>query len=342
MYQHAEIVHWMKNQDTMKILPAQVDIDLTNICNQDCYYCNSAEHRAQAPVQKNYQEYLALLDKIASWRTHSPNSYGSIHTITYAGGGEPTLLPNYERVIEHTIDLGFLTSLTTNGSKLEKLIENVSADKIRKMGWIGIDIDAGNKTTYEQIRRSIPKTSPYEKVMQNARDLVKLGAVVDFKILLGEYNTSAEELESIFATVKDVGVRLVYFRPVVMNNATFPLTDQLLDTIAELSIKYGVTAKVNKNKTVKREYRKCHQMFQFPVFCADGKIYLCCESKGKQQFELGAWDEADFRDLWLNERHMEVYNKTRVEFCQPCRPNVNNNGIQKIIDNPALLETLYT
>ena len=59
MYQYAELVHWMRNQDTMKILPAQVDIDLTNVCNQDCYYCNSADFRAEKPVQKKYTESLA-------------------------------------------------------------------------------------------------------------------------------------------------------------------------------------------------------------------------------------------------------------------------------------------
>ena len=71
MYQHAEIVHWMKNKDRIAILPAQVDIDLTNICNQDCFYCNSAEHRASRPIQKKYYEYIELLDKLVSWRAHT-------------------------------------------------------------------------------------------------------------------------------------------------------------------------------------------------------------------------------------------------------------------------------
>ena len=52
-YQYAELVHWMKNKESMILLPAQVDIDLTNVCNQDCYYCNSAEFRRVEPVQKN-------------------------------------------------------------------------------------------------------------------------------------------------------------------------------------------------------------------------------------------------------------------------------------------------
>ena len=42
MYHAAELVHWMRNQDSKILLPAQVDIDLTN---QDCYYCNSIKNR---------------------------------------------------------------------------------------------------------------------------------------------------------------------------------------------------------------------------------------------------------------------------------------------------------
>jgi hypothetical protein len=82
-------------------------------------------------------------------------------------------------------------------------------------------------------------------------------------------------------------------------------------------------------------------MFHFPVFCADGKVYLCCEGKGNPQFELADWDSGDFRDAWLGERHYEVYNKTRVEFCQPCRPNISNIKIQNILNNPKDIETLY-
>ena len=126
MYQYAELVHWMSNKESMILLPAQVDIDLTNVCNQECYYCNSADFRKDQPVQKNYTEYITLLDKLAGWRAHSPKSYGTTHTITYPGGGEPSVLTGFEKVVEHTVDLGFLTSITTNGSHLDKLLDNIS------------------------------------------------------------------------------------------------------------------------------------------------------------------------------------------------------------------------
>ena len=341
MYPSAEIVHWMKNKDSMSIIPSQVDIDLTNICNQDCFYCNSAEHRKKSPVQKHYLEYINLLDKLASWRVYAPNSVGSLHTITYPGGGEPTLLPGYEKVLEHTIDLGFLTSITTNGTQLDKLIENVSADKIKKMAWIGIDIDAGEETLYETIRRSIPKRSPFAQVMQNARDLVALGANVDFKVLLNQYNNNTTALEQIFERTQETGVRQIYFRPAIINGEAYKFDEAVCDELDKLAERYQVKLKLNSTKTQERTYSRCHQMYQFPVFCADGEIYTCCDNKGNPKFSIGNWDKADFRNLWLSKLHHDIYNRVNTKLCPPCRPNLSNIKIQKVIDNPELMEVLY-
>lgn len=341
MYQYAELVHWMQNQSAMKILPAQVDIDLTNVCNQDCYYCNSADFRANVPVQKKYTEYISLLDKLSNWRAHSPNSYGTTHTITYPGGGEPTVLIGYEHVIEHTIDLGFLTSITTNGSNLDKLLDSIVVEKLKKIAWIGVDIDAGTEDLYEKIRRSLTARSLFNRVIDNARNLIDVGVNVDFKCLINPMNDNLEAMSDLFKLVKSVNGRAIYFRPVIVNGQAHPITQDTLDMIEKLSQEHSLRYYVNTNKTQPRNYKKCHQMFHFPVFCADGKIYICCEGKGNPKFELGAWDSGDFRDLWLNERHYEVYNNTRVEFCQPCRPNLSNIKIQNILNNPKDIESLY-
>jgi sulfatase maturation enzyme AslB (radical SAM superfamily) len=341
MYQYAELVHWMQNKDNKKILPAQVDIDLTNICNQDCFYCNSAEFRKEKPVQKKYTEYIALLDKLACWRAHSPNSYGTTHTITYPGGGEPTVLTGYEHVIEHTIDHGFLTSITTNGSNLDKLLDSITVEKLRKIAWIGIDIDAGSEALYENIRRSLTAKSLFTKVVDNAKGLIEAGVNVDFKCLINLLNDNEEAMNDLFVLVKRLKGRALYFRPVIINNQAYEITEQTLARLERLSKEYQLPHHVNTNKTLPRNYKKCHQMFHFPVFCADGKIYVCCEGKGNPQFELCDWDSGDFRDIWLTKRHHEIYNRTRVEFCQPCRPNINNIQIQNILNSPKNIEVLY-
>lgn len=340
MYNEAELVHWMKNPEK-KLLPAQVDIDLTNICNQDCYYCNSADHRARFPVQKEYNEYIALLDRIASWRAHSPNSYGTTHTITYPGGGEPTVLTGYEHVIEHTIDLGFLTSLTTNGTKLHKMLDTVDHGKLKKMAWIGVDIDAGSEELYEEIRKSLGGASWFKQVKENVLTATRMGLNVDLKCLVNPYNDNEQAVNDLFAYANVVNARSLHIRPVIYQNQAHNIGTEYRNWCLQASSKTGVKYTINTSKSEPRKYYKCHQMYHFPVFCADGYIYVCCDNKGVPEFSLCRWDELDFRDIWMTQRHHNIYDKTIVQMCKPCRPNHTNNNIQEIIDDPQLIEVLY-
>lgn len=341
MYQYAELVHWMRTPQKT-FIPASADIDLTNICNQDCYYCNSAEFRKEHPTQKKAKDYIELLDKLATWREHSPDSLGTLHTITFTGGGEPTLFKGFEKVIEHCIDLGFITSLTTNASRIDQMVKHVSHDKIRAMSWIGVDIDAGTEALYEKIRKTKTKKGIFKQVIKNIKMLTDIGANVDLKILLGEYNSDQQSLEDIFILAKNLSVRQIYFRPVLSlpKGNSFPINDYVT-ILEDLGNKYQVPVKINTGKTVPREYNRCHQMFQFPMFTVDGKIYVCCENKGNPQFAIGSWDEGDFRDIWLKDRHKSVYNSINTKLCPPCRSHHHNNNIEKIIRNPELIETLH-
>lgn len=340
-YQSASLVYWMQHAKDKVIIPASVDIDLTNICNQDCFYCNSADHRAAAPGGPNAEIYLNLLDKLASWRNHSPNSVGTLHTITYPGGGEPTLLRGFERVIEHTIDLGFLTALTTNGYKLNKLFDCVPHEKLRKMAWIGIDMDAGSKHLYESIRKTKNKYSIFNRVVNNAQNLISVGVNVDIKILLCGPNITAEAIKDIFQLMSDIRPRLLYFRTAVIDNKLIEVPDSIKNLINYYSVLYNQKIKFESSRREIRSYNRCHQMFQFPVFCADGHIYTCCENKGNHNFSIGRWDQDDFRDIWLGHRHYDVYHRTNTRLCKPCRPNRSNNAIQSILDNNEQMESLF-
>ena len=341
MYQSATVVYWMKYAPNKVIIPGSVDIDLTNICNQDCFYCNSAEFRSASPGGPVYTQYIDLLDKLSTWRAHSPNSVGSLQTITYPGGGEPTLLKGYENVIEHTLDLEFLTSITTNGFKLDRLVDAVPHHKLRKMGWIGIDIDAGEPELYEEIRRTVNGKTIFHQVKENATALVDIGVNVDFKVLLGKLNSNEQAIRNTFKFAKEVGVRLLYFRPMYLNGEVFPITEETKILIDQLSQEYAQPAKYNLTRYRERNYSRCHQMFQFPVFCADGHVYSCCENKGNPHFRIGTWTDGDFRDQWLDKRHWAVYNNINTHLCHQCRSNGDNIEIQNILDNPELIEKLY-
>ena len=338
MYQYAQLVHWMKRQDAV-LIPASVDIDLTNICNQDCYYCDSAEFRAAHPESQTIDSYLALIDRLAEWNSYSDKTVGSLNTVCFSGGGEPTLYKGYEHVIAHSVNKGFRTSLTTNGTNLDRLVDNIDHTTIKSMAWIGVDMDAGNEALYETIRKTKNK-SVFTKVVDNMIQLVELGANVDIKILLNEQNSTEAELRSIFELACYTGARMVYFRPTVLNNIAIDCRSAI-NLINQLSAEYSVNAKVNLKKFEPRTYSRCHQMYQFLIFSSDGQMYSCCENKGNTNFSIGAWNTGDFRDLWLSQQHHAMYNKINTKLCQPCRSHNHNLGIEQVMQNPDLQDTLF-
>lgn len=338
---HAELVHWMNIKDKKTMIPACADIDFTNICNQDCYYCNTMDFRASVPVQNKKDDYLELIKQMSTWRAHSPNSIGTFSTVIFSGGGEPTLMKGYEEVIEYTIDQGIIPSIITNGSHLDKLTHNVPIEKIKQMLYIGVDLDAGSKELYEQIRRSKPANGLFDSVIDNVKELASKTHNVDLKVVLNEFNCSDTALSDLFGIAAATKVRQLYFRPLYDFNThyVFPIMDYV-PKMEELAAKHNVVLKYNANRFLPKNYSRCHQMFLMPVFCADGNIYTCCENKGNPQFSIGRWKDTDFRDAWLSSRHFDVYEGINTNFCHPCRHNISNISIQNVINDPAQLERL--
>jgi sulfatase maturation enzyme AslB (radical SAM superfamily) len=330
----------MNIKDKKKFIPACADIDFTNICNQDCYYCCTTEFRESVPVQNKKEDYITLLGQMSKWREYSPNSIGTFSTIIYSGGGEPTLMKGYEEVIEATIDYGIIPSLVTNGTNLDKLL-NLPVDKVKQMLYIGVDIDAGTKELYEQIRRSKPAGGLFDRVVDNVTELASKVGNVDLKVVLTEFNCSDAALNDLFALAAKTKVRQLYFRALYdfKTHYVFPI-DQYIDKLNALGAKYNVATKFTTTRLLTKNYNRCHQMFLMPVFCADGNIYSCCENKGNPHFAIGKWKDVDFRDSWLSSRHFDVYDGINTNFCHPCRHNGSNIAIQNVINDPTQLESL--
>jgi MoaA/NifB/PqqE/SkfB family radical SAM enzyme len=334
MNQEQLVARWLQGYIPGKILPWQIDLDTTNICNQACYYCNTEQFREDKPVYQSVEQYLNLIDKLYSWRNYDSNVIGTTSNIIFSGGGEPTLLPGYKDIIESAIDKGFAVAMNTNGTKLHKLL-NISDDKIKRMAYIGLDIDSGDPDTYESIRHSKMSHSPFYQIKETATELGKMGAPIDVKALLMPQNTSKYEIDKLFEFAKDINARSLHLRPVVLDDQIFGITDSITQLIKDMSIKYNIPYGLAVGRTEQRQYKQCHQFFLFPSFCADGNIYLCCEYKGREDTKLGSWINGDWRDLWCGPKHKEIYKNFRTVFCKPCRPNIINNLVEHSLKNKS-------
>jgi sulfatase maturation enzyme AslB (radical SAM superfamily) len=324
-----------------RIIPPTVEIDLTNSCNQDCIYCCSSEHRKNNPSTAKYEHFIKLIDDLANWNLN--NSTGGLKAIVFVGGGEPTLFKGYEKIIKHSIDSGFLTSLVTNGTKLDKLL-TIGNEYIQRMAWIGVDIDSANEEIFNLVR--MPKTiGQFDIVKKNIQLIVSAGGTVDIKSLILDDTANKANILQLFEYTKEVGARMLYIRSAVMEKGdgdAYIIEKHLMEYIHSLGEIYNFKYRAKqRDSTTGRCYKKCYALYLLPIFSANGIIYLCPEHRGNDDVSLGNWITDDWRKLWGSEQHTNIFNAFDISACVPCRPDPYNTHIQQIINNPELLEDLF-
>ena len=140
-----------------QVVPAQVQLILSDLCNQDCHFCAyrssngfSTEQFAGDKGERNpnrkigLEKAIEILDDCASL---------GVKAIQFTGGGEPTVHPDHLHIFEYAQDIGLETSLVTNGV----LFRDGWQEVLPKMKWVRISIDAGSAKEYAAVRRVKPE-----------------------------------------------------------------------------------------------------------------------------------------------------------------------------------------
>jgi sulfatase maturation enzyme AslB (radical SAM superfamily) len=324
------------------ILPPTVEIDLTNSCNQDCIYCCSADYRSKNSSKAKFDHFSKLIDELANWSPRGKH-VGGLTSIIFVGGGEPSLFKGYEKLIKQCIDHGFLTSMITNGTHLDKLLE-IGDDYIKRISWIGVDIDSGNEMLFNKIR--LPKTeNQYNKVKENIKLITAAGGTVDIKALIMPETSTAENIDELIAYTLDVNARMLYIRAVVndMGKGSIHSIDKDLITYAISEGKSkDLKVKVNQRAiTSYKSYSKCHALYLMPIFSATGGIYLCPENRGNEQLSLCNWITDDWREIWSSKRHNDIYNNFSLDKCISCRPDQHNVAIDNMLKSKNIEELFF-
>jgi len=162
-----------------KIITA-VNFHLTKACNMKCTYCfarfNKVNQKLTIPQQKQ------IIKRLFDF------GFTKINFV----GGEPFLLPQLAELIKYSKNLGFYTSVVTNGSLLtEQFIKNTK----KHLDMIGISIDSLNTKTNSNIGRKFNGIIPdkefyFEKCMliKDNGITLKINTVVSNKNLNEDFS----------------------------------------------------------------------------------------------------------------------------------------------------------
>lgn len=319
--------------DNKMIAPISVEIDLTNVCHQKCYYCLVEQFRAENPDMGTTDDYLKLISSLPK----------ETNDITFSGGGEP--LDNHDAniIINHALSEGFNIGLITNGARLRHLKFNEK----NYPKWIGIDFDAGNADLYFKIRKaSFPKT--IESVKEVIDELKSFGTTMTFKYLINHYNNSFADIEEAIWVAQEIGfdeffVRIANFKdstqkivPLENENNWWKLEHQIREECNSVGINYlGSFAKQEDYIQQRGEgtipVKQCFAPLFNPVFTANGEIYWCTERRGDKGYTIGNWIRDGISPLYEENLVPKMKNFIKHYKCAlSCRYFNYNNFTSKV------------
>ena len=320
IYSSYKSAHWLDrlNEHKNGSVPSPVcaQIDYTNNCNNRCNFCFYHIHdhlddfsMKDALPEKAVSKFLDDFAKIGG------------KSVEKSGGGEPLLVPYFDRMSQKARSLGLERALVTNGKLLDKHI-----DEVKDYSWVRVSINSGNAESYARIHGTSSKW--FGKVINNLEELCKNADesnVVGVSFITTDENY--KELPELTKIVKGCGVD--NFR---ISVAHTPRGGEMFD---------GVWADVVENV----EKSQSHQDENFRVFSfsnrindiegkkgggeclyhhlttaigANGGVYPCCYFKGQKKFNLGNINEESFIDIWNGSKRLKFIKNVAVDCKDAC------------------------
>ena len=177
-----------------KGLPGPVVIwNLIRRCNLTCKHCyaQSADHDYAGELQT--QEVFSVMDDL--------RAYGV--PVLILSGGEPLLRPDIFEIAARSKQMGFYTSLSTNGT----LIDATMADRIAEIDfdYVGISLD-GLRETHDHFRRL---TGAFDRSLAAVRHLTQRQIKVGLRYTMTALN--AHDFVALLDLMRQEHVQKFYF-----------------------------------------------------------------------------------------------------------------------------------
>ncbi len=226
------------------LVPYHVQLYPTNACEMSCDFCSCADRKSS--LRLHIDEITTLISKLSSMGTRA---------ITLSGGGEPSMHPHFNDIIERAVSHGIKVGLVSHGGQLHKKL-------------------ASENLTWARISRSdvMEQDHPY---FSNLEDVVDAFPGTDwaFSYVLTDRPFWSKLKDVVqFAHANDfTHVRIVSD---LLNLENVPTMSEVREKIGHVSGADLILYQGRKNYTAGR--KGCRISLLKPVIAADGYVYPCC------------------------------------------------------------------
>jgi radical SAM protein with 4Fe4S-binding SPASM domain len=320
--------------------PIRANLDLTNLCNHACPWCEPVDFRKATIADKRH-----TLSALTAYEVLQDLKELDCRAVQFSGGGEPMLHPVFGGILGQAHEFGFRTFVITNGGLIDRWIEPLFryADHVR------VSLDASCEKEHQKMHGSKP--GEFGNVVENVKTLVKrksagTGPEVGIAYNVADCNSSPESIERLFRLAGGLGVDFVQVRPLSEQTPLF-LTSasgpwgQIERRVLQFgghSFRLEILGQRHRDVFYQREFERCYAALSLAVISANGDVAACCDERGKI---FGNVNERPFRSIWLSNKHREIASKIVPMLCQRCVQCGYNRAVERfVVKNEAMPELL--
>lgn len=341
VFYHTSVLNsFLKNGDCY---PIHMIVGLTNRCNHACVWCYGYDTLSEHYNDNDFAPPAMIVDTVREAATLG------LRAVTLVGTGEPTLHRDFADIVRGIKAAGVDVGLFTNGALLneEKIQAVVDTHTFVRLSCSATDQDEHNK-----IHHGGRPGNDFDRIVANIGKLLTKRAGNPFPTIGVQFSVSHrnwQSLEKACRFWKDVGVDYFALKPVYKNpnimeheeneaplDEVFELmrkAKQLENTSFIVYAKYSQFERVLSSKVQSRGYRSCHGQAFTTFLDPDGKIYICGNMHGNEDFCIGnVVASGSFRAVWEGERRRDILKKLDVTKCPTgCRMDPLNLIIEDLL-----------
>jgi MoaA/NifB/PqqE/SkfB family radical SAM enzyme len=304
--------------------PRSVALSIANVCNTNCMMCDChsplLDHQ-ENPSASPGAPFMepGLFERIIR-ESHSLGAY----RVVLAGFGDPSLHPDFDRMLDIMMKLGMEPYVLTNGLALDEKRATIWAGK---RAHFRFSLHAGDIETWLRVHPG-GSVRQYERLSRAIKTLAGSGmARVSAMHVIHKYNFNG--IREMVEHAREHGLRSILFRPVRAQGSLKAVVlsgeeeEQLCRNIAEalqLAESYGIHTNLRdyleNNLYIEtgvlqtsKLYRRipCYIGWIYAEFDPDGTLRPCIFS----QLEMGKMGEKSLRDIWQSPRYAAFRREAR-------------------------------
>ena len=260
-----------------------------------------------------------------------------VRSITWSGGGEPTLHPKFDSIISYAYNVGIEQSIYTNGGHIDEM----RAHQLRyRMTFVYVSLDECNRDAFKASKG----VDRFDAVLDGIRRLVTAPGPatigVGFLLHAGNY----AQIYHMVELGKALGVDYVQFRPIINYDQATPTQrtedagwiNQAIPLLRQYAGDPFVVADVERFAMYRdwqgHSYPVCHWAALQTVITPNGQVWRCTNKRGIPDGLLGDLTQDSFASIWQRAGGTcQVNDKCRVL----CRGHLANLTLDAIMTEPA-------